>query len=101
MDNAKLKTALEQHENIPFPGAAQNEELQDWIGDLVEADDYFVGLAHSALQGENLDDIDFEDLKYLTKKIESLRHLPTADKVIRHQGEVYLKSLKQIAELLH
>lgn len=55
--NAERKKLRELYENLkdqPFPNFSSQDELSNWIEELIEVDAHYAGLSLSAAEGERI-----------------------------------------------
>lgn len=88
---------VKQQKFPPFP---KNENLSDWIGDLIYIDSVLVGLLSSAKDTHRVDKDDIPNLTELEKSLSSIKVNNPDDLIIYHECQNYLNLLKQIRNAL-
>jgi hypothetical protein len=91
-----LKELLQKHTNMPFPAFPQNEEFEEWVEDLIEADGYYVGLVSSIANGAK-QNINEEELIRLNSRLKKF-DFNEIDKNLFSQYQVYIKSLNDLID---
>ena len=94
MDTTQLQDLLDAHQDMEFPEFPDHEAFAEWVDELFEVDDYYVGLISSLLDG-HLEDIDRTYLETLQSRFTEI--VPDkADQKIHAHCVTYLLSLEHL-----
>ncbi|WP_419785536.1 hypothetical protein [Pseudodesulfovibrio sp.] len=88
-----LKQIIEYHFRIPFPDKVGSDNYELFINELIETDEYYVGLADSYVHGIDID----VDMSYFNVLNDTYNVLSDIEK---SQCIDYMDSLSRIVEAL-
>lgn len=101
MDRTQLVSAWDAVRELPFPSAPQDQDLADWLFDLLEADRYYGGIATSAIADERSSLLPRADeLEELADRLEHLRVSTPNDRTILQHCHAYLRALLRLHEVM-
>ena len=100
MNRQALQDAASRLGELPFPPSPVDPDLADWVMDLLEADTYYAGLAHSALAGARFDRPPEGGLSELADWLEELRVPTPGDEAILDNCRTYFAALRALHEAL-
>ncbi len=69
----KLRQLFEDLKALHFPKFSSNDEISNWIEELIEIDAYYAGLALSVAEGEKVVKYDLYDLVKMRKELELIQ----------------------------
>ncbi len=101
-DNQKnhLKELYQKLTHTTLPCFSENNQLANWIEDLILTDGYLAGLALSASEGEQILQKELPDLEKLERALSDINTTNKKDAEIQSQCQNYLGLLKDIRQAM-
>ena len=95
----RLADAFAALEALPPPSWPDNEELAEWLADLIEMDAFYAGIASTVLNHGRVEHF-LQELDTLAETLMSIRPRTELDKRSLEECRAYLEQLQEVREAL-
>ncbi len=95
----ELEKSFLKHKELKFPKFPEDDNLSEWLEELIEIDSYYVGIISSLIENKKLNiDEKMVDIKFLNNLNNSLMNfsITKKDMEVFKECKLYLKSLKDL-----
>lgn len=99
-NSSELVSAWEALEPLPFPPHPQDDDLSNWLFDLLEADGFYAGVVSSVLSGASPSLPRENELSHLSLRLANLQVADPGDEKILEQCRTYFRAMERVHRAL-
>ncbi len=106
MNKLLLKNLCSEIYKLRFPDFPEDDNLNDWLTNLIEIDGHIIGITNTILNNTN-NSVNINTIKLVTllvelrRELNNINNISNNDKIIYCECEKYLSSLEAIVHCLN